>query len=98
MCYGMVLSSVISLFLNTYYTRIFVKLGLWLQLKDILPMFVNSIIAGGIAYLIVLEVKEDIISLIAACCGATVYYLCSSHFLKSPELDEIISIIKNKQV
>ena len=96
MCYGIVFSSLISLFLNTYYTGKFIKLGLLLQLKDILPILINSIVAGGFAFLVVVIIKNDLISLIVACFLATAYYLGSSYLFKFTELHEIINILRRK--
>ena len=98
MCYGFVLSSAVSLVLNTYYTGKFIKLGLLIQLKDLLPMLLNSIVTGGIALFIVKLIDEDIISLIVASCVVIIYYLGSSFLFKSPELNEALQIIKRKKV
>lgn len=96
MCWGLVVGSVFSLVMNTYYTGKLIKVGFFMQMKDLLPTLVNSVVMGGIAYYIVNKIDNSIISLIAACCTATLFYLGTSYALKLPELKEVILIIKRK--
>lgn len=96
MCWGLVVGSVFSLVMNTYYTGKLIKVGFFIQMKDLLPTLVNSVIMGGIAYYIVNNIDSSIISLIAACSMATAFYFTTSYVLKFPELKEVLLIIKRK--
>ena len=96
MCWGLVVGSVFSLVMNTYYTGKLIKVGFFIQMKDLLPTLVNSVIMGGIAYYIVNNIDSSIISLIAACSMATAFYFTTSYLLKFPELKEVLLIIKRK--
>lgn len=96
MCWGLVVGSVFSLVMNTYYTGKLIKVGFFIQMKDLLPTLVNSVIMGGIAYYIVNNIDSSIISLIAACSVSIVFYFTTSYLLKVPELKEVILIIKRK--
>lgn len=96
MCWGLVIGSVFSLVMNTYYTGKLIKVGFFIQMKDLLPTLVNSVIMGGIAYYIVNNIDSSIISLIAACSMATAFYFTTSYLLKFPELKEVLLIIKRK--
>ena len=96
MCWGLVVGSVFSLVMNTYYTGKLIKVGFFIQMKDLLPTLVNSVIMGGIAYYIVNNIDSSIISLIAACSVSIVFYFTTSYLLKIPELKEVILIIKRK--
>ena len=96
MCWGLVIGSVFSLVMNTYYTGKLIKVGFFIQMKDLLPTLVNSVIMGGIAYYIVNKIDSSIISLIAACSMATAFYFTTSYLLKFPELKEVLLIIKRK--
>ena len=96
MCWGLVVGSVFSLVMNTYYTGKLIKVGFFIQMKDLLPTLVNSVIMGGIAYYIVNNIDSSIISLIAACSMATAFYFTTSYLLKFPELKEVLLIINRK--
>ena len=96
MCWGLVVGSVFSLVMNTYYTGKLIKVGFFIQMKDLLPTLVNSVIMGGIAYYTVNNIDSSIISLIAACSVSIVFYFTTSYLLKIPELKEVILIIKRK--
>ena len=96
MCWGLVVGSVFSLVMNTYYTGKLIKVGFFIQMKDLLPTLVNSVIMGGIAYYIVNNIDSSIISLIAACSVSIVFYFTTSYLLNIPELKEVILIIKRK--
>ena len=96
MCWGLVVGSVFSLVMNTYYTGKLIKVGFFIQMKDLLPTLVNSVIMGGIAYYIVNNIDSSIISLIAACSMATAFYFTTSYLLKFSELKEVLLIIKRK--
>lgn len=96
MCWGLVVGSVFSLVMNTYYTGKLIKVGFFIQMKDLLPTLVNSVIMGGLAYYIVNNIDSSIISLIAACSVSIVFYFTTSYLLKIPELKEVLLIIKRK--
>ena len=94
MCWGLVVGSVFSLVMNTYYTGKLIKIGFFMQMKDLLPIILNSVVMGGIAYYIVNKIDNSFISLITACSMAIFFYLTTSYVLKFPELKEVILIIK----
>ena len=94
MCWGLVVGSVFSLVMNTYYTGKLIKIGFFMQMKDLLPIILNSVVMGGIAYYIVNKIDNSFISLITACSMAIFFYLTTSYVLKIPELKEVILIIK----
>lgn len=50
MCIGIVISSLISLVINTYYTGQLIQIGFFKQIKDILPILILSTISGAAAY------------------------------------------------
>ena len=94
MYWGLVVGSVFSLVMNTYYTGKLIKIGFFMQMKDLLPIILNSVVMGGIAYYIVNKIDNSFISLITACSMAIFFYLTTSYVLKFPELKEVILIIK----
>jgi teichuronic acid exporter len=50
MCVGIVVSSLISLVINTHYTGKLINIGFFDQLRDIMPILILSIVSGVVAY------------------------------------------------
>ncbi|KAF0236544.1 MAG: polysaccharide biosynthesis [Prolixibacteraceae bacterium] len=50
MCVGIVVSSLISLVINTHYTGKLINIGFFDQLRDIMPILILSIVSGVAAY------------------------------------------------
>ncbi len=97
MCIGMVVSSLISLFINTYYTKRLIGFGIWDQLRGILHILIHTMVMGAIVSSVVHIVPgTDLIRLIAGVCIGVLYYVSGAHFLRFPEQKEVMSIIADK--
>ena len=53
MCYGSLISSLVCLVWNTYYTKKLIGYGYFSQMRDLLPVLVHSLVMGGIVLLVV---------------------------------------------
>jgi O-antigen/teichoic acid export membrane protein len=96
MCYGQILSSILCLVINTYYTGKLIGLGFIKQMRDLFPTLIlclamyvliaviNHFVTGNVAQLLV-----DVIA------GAT-FYLGISRILHFSELKSVFSLIKRK--
>lgn len=51
MCWGLIALSLISFFLNTYYTGKLIDVGYWTQVRDLVPLLFISFIAGLGSYM-----------------------------------------------
>ena len=96
MCFGLVVFSIIALFINTYYTGKLIDMGYMRQMRDIFPILINSIVMGTIAYLATLVTESNSIKLIIGTCAGIIYYFSVSYLCKSEELKEIWGIIRRK--
>ena len=96
MCIGLVVFSIIALFINTYYTGKLIHVGYIRQLKDLLPIFTNSLVMGGIAYFAVLMIDSNIIKLTIGTIVGLIYYISTAYLCKSEELKEVWAIIRRK--
>lgn len=71
MCYGGILNSIVSLFINCYYVGKLLKYGFFQQMLDILPVLIISFFIFGviyyIQYLIVNPLIHIIVGLIIGC-------------------------------
>lgn len=89
MCYTGVLSSIICLAINTYYTGKLINVGFIMQLKDIsvtliLSLMMFGLVSGGISML-----QSDILKLICGVIGGGLFFIAFSVMLKMAELSYI---------
>lgn len=96
MCWGMVISSLISLFLNTHYTGKLIKVGYLVQMRDLLPILCVSCVMGGVSFLVVNSVSMEWLSLLLGVVVGGVLYLTLSYIFLRDEVDYIMSIIRKK--
>ena len=96
MCVGMVISSLLTLKLDTYYTGKFINWGFFRQLRDLFPIFLNSLIMGVLVYLSIYYIHTEWIKLFTGCCFGFVFYITGAYFLSKSELKEVIHIIRGK--
>ena len=96
MCWGMVISSLISLFLNTHYTGKLIKVGYLVQMRDLLPILCVSCVMGGVSFLVVNSVSMEWLSLLLGVVVGGVLYLTLSYIFLHDEVDYIMGIIRKK--
>lgn len=97
MCYGQVISSMISLIWNTYYTKKLIGYGYWAQMKDLMPIFIHSFVMWVLVLLVVHFMPTLWLKLIVGVLSGMVYYIAGAFLMKFPEVDEILKILKLKR-
>lgn len=97
MSYGQVVSSLISLYLNTYYTKKLIGYGLWDQMKDLLPIFIHSLLMWGLVLLVVNLMPTLWLKLVVGVLSGMIYYIAGAFIMKFPEVNEILKILKLKR-
>ncbi|MDE6390316.1 MAG: oligosaccharide flippase family protein, partial [Duncaniella sp.] len=94
MCYGSIVSSVLSLLLNTYYTGKFLRMSIFSQLQDMGP----TIILCAVMYIAARSVAEmmgnDIVSLICSVATGVVIYVGGALLFRFPEVQELKTLRK----
>lgn len=96
MCIGGVIQSLIFLFINTYYTKELMGYGIKEQLEGMAHILVHSMIMGLIAYFITTMIGNNLWRLICGSLAGMAYYFSASYLFKFPEMDELISIVKEQ--
>lgn len=96
MCYGSVLSSLLSLIWNTYYTKKIIGYGFVSQMKDLLHILVYSLSMGAVVLLVTSFIPVLWIKLVAGILIGGAYYALGAYFMRFDELREVLSIIKRK--
>ena len=99
MCYGRVVSSVLCLVYNTYYTKKLIGYGFGSQMKDLLPVLLHALVMGLIVWLIVHFLPSLWLKLMVGVVAGIVYYLAGAYIMRFDELNELLSLLhirKNK--
>ena len=94
MCIGMVASSLISLFINTYYTGKLIDIGYLKQMRDLTPIFINSLIMGGIVYFSIQISDNDILQLSLSIIVGVLSYIGGALMITRSELKEFRNLFK----
>ena len=95
MCYGQILNSFISFFINTYFNGKLIGLGAFKQIQNMFPILIMSIVIGFVAYYAATFCGDT--CLIRIVIGLVVYttlYLGLSFAFKLQVLEEAMRIIK----
>ena len=94
MCYGNIVSSLLSLIWNTYYTGKFLRMSIFSQLQDMGP----TIILCAVMYIAARSVAEmmgnDIVSLICSVATGVVIYVGGALLFRFPEVQELKTLRK----
>lgn len=95
MCWGMLLNSVLALFINTYYTGKLIGQGFLNQMKDIYPYLLMSLATGGIVYVTLnnISLSPSVLFLIGVAENIAVYAVFSKMF-RINELTELFKLLK----
>jgi len=94
MCYSRIATSVICLFINTYYTGKLIQIGFIQQMKDLAGTLVASLIVFTSVIFVISLVDNLILKLLAGLTLAVVIYMGISFLFKYKEVEYLKSIIK----
>lgn len=96
MCVGQILYSVISLFINTYYTGQFINIGFFKQLVDFVPSLIYSFAMGVAIVILMMHIHSLLLQLLLGIvCGILVYWLLS-YLFHSKDLEYLMSTVKER--
>lgn len=97
LCWGGLVSSIISLIINTHYTGKLIHLGFFRQMKDLLPTLLLSLATGTAIYLTITFIPMNSwIALSVGIIEGILIYTVMARLLKFSEYFELLSIIKRK--
>lgn len=97
MCYGSLISSIISLVWNTHYTKKLIGYGFGDQMKDLLPIIVHALVMGLIVAIVVHFLPTLWLKLIIGVLSGMIYYIAGAYVMKLPEMNELLIIMKLKR-
>ena len=97
MCYGQVVSSLLSLIWNTHYTKRLIGYGYFDQMRDLMPILTHSLIMGLIVWLMVHFMPTLWLKLVVGVVSGIIYYIAGAYIMRFPEMDELLTILKLKK-
>lgn len=95
-CYGSILSSVICLIINTYYTGKLIKVGFFMQMGDLLPTLLLCLIMFACVLFVTTLTTSKTVQLTAGLVIGAAMYLSLARLLKFKEINELISLVKRR--
>lgn len=93
MCVGSIVSSIICLIVNTYYTGTLINVGFFVQMKDLIPILGLSLIMGGIVYALLFMIATPVWQLVVGIIAGIVVYIIGARILCPQEYKEIKKIL-----
>jgi O-antigen/teichoic acid export membrane protein len=98
MCYGAVVSSILCLAINTYYTGKLIDVGFLKQLRDLTPTLLLSCVMGAVVWLTIniLQASEAC-KLVIGIIEGMIIYVGGAKLFRLSELDEVFYMISGKQ-
>lgn len=94
LCIGSVFSSILFLFINTYYTGKFINVSFVRQMRDISPTLAYSLSMGLIVYFVISFIPSPVLKLVIGIIVGAFYYVAISLITKSSDLAYLRLLIK----
>ena len=98
MCIGSVITSILCLYINTYYTGKLINVGFLTQMKDILPSLFFSLSMGALVYATTFFIPNMFLQLFLGIVVGIVYYYVVSVLFKSSELDYVKLLLRENLI
>jgi O-antigen/teichoic acid export membrane protein len=92
MCTGMILSSFLSLFINTHYTGKIISVGFVTQMKDLLPVLCSSLMMAIIVYIVSAIFSDTVLKLIFGIISGFLFYVSVHAIIKSKEMELLFDL------
>ena len=93
MCYAGIVTSIICLIINTYYTGKLIRVGFLMQMKDLMGTLLLSFAVFGVAYMVSSIADANIIQLLLGVSTSTVLFVSIVCLLEFKELYYVKSIL-----
>lgn len=94
MCAAEIVTSIVCLGINTFYTGKLINVGFLRQMGDLLPILIQSLVMGAIVYAATLIVDSAVVDIIIGICVGVAFYLLVSFLTKNREYNLIKNLIK----
>lgn len=95
-CYGTIVSSMISLIINTYYTGKLIQVGYWRQMKDLIPTLILSFLLLGSIHFTNSLISNLYLQIICGGIVGFIVYMSGAILFKFEELNDVKYMLKRK--
>ncbi len=96
MCCGSIASSLIALAINTHYTGKLIQVGFLVQMRDLLPTILSSLLMGAAVLGLTWVIPGNLMQIITGTLAGVVIYALIALMTGSKDLQELKNIIKKK--
>lgn len=96
MCWGMIVSSLIALFINTYYTGRLIAVGFFLQMRDLAPTLLLCILMFALVTAFQQLVGNLAFQLAGGILLGGSFYFGAAYLFRFQELEELVAIIRKR--
>lgn len=96
LCVGQVVSTWISLYINTYYSGKLMQAGFFAQMKFLLPLFLNSVLMAAVIMGVnsLLPQNQYLLQIGVGITVGVIYYFVVAYLFNRKTLKELVSIFK----
>ena len=94
MCYAGIVTSIICLIINTYYTGKLIQVGFLMQMKDLMDILISSLVVFAVSFLISYYVTSYLLCVILAIIVGAALFALISYLFNRDEMKYLISFIK----
>lgn len=98
MCYGRVVTSVLCLFINTYYTGKLIQVGFMKQMQDLTPTLLYSLSMGLLIWFGIQWIPNMVLQIIIGILVGVIYYIGIAKLTKSADLEYVIILLKENVI
>ncbi len=96
-CYGEIFGCMIALVINTYYTGKLIQVGYWKQMKDLIPIFLLSLLMFGCIHVVNYFILNMWLQLFVGGTVGAIIYLGGAYLLKFEELKDVKYLLNRKK-
>lgn len=96
MCYAGIVTSIICLIINTYYTRKLIQVGFFTQMKDLSGIFFMSLLIYITSFFVCILVFDRILSIVLACLIAILLFTLFSFLFNKNDINQLLQIINRR--
>lgn len=94
MCYGQIVSSVLFLIINTYYTGKLINVGFFRQMKDLTPTLLYTFVMGGVVWILSSMLTSSYLQILVGLFVGLPLYLLVSKVAKSQEYLFLLDVLR----
>jgi O-antigen/teichoic acid export membrane protein len=94
MCYSGIMTTIICLVINTYYTNKLIRVGFLMQMKDLAGVLVASLLMFVLVFSCTQLIDSKVLQIIMGVTIGVIFYLTISYVFRFPELSYLKSIVK----